>query len=119
MSRDHVRDVGPGGHHGNRSHRERTFGGIARSLSDFHYCTYLSDLAVDVQFQRQGIGRALIEQTHLAAGKHTMLLLLSAPKAASYYPHTRNAPPRECMVLSQLLTKTDLCNTQSLNEALS
>jgi len=66
--------------------------GVARSLSDFHYCTYLSDLAVDVPFQRQGIGRALIEQTHLAAGKHTMLLLLSAPKATSYYPHLGMLP---------------------------
>lgn len=61
--------------------------GVARSLSDFCYCTYLSDLAVDVEYQRQGIGRELIERTHEAAGRHTMLVLLAAPRARSYYPH--------------------------------
>jgi ribosomal protein S18 acetylase RimI-like enzyme len=31
--------------------------GIARSITDFHYCCYLSDLAVDVAYQQQGIGK--------------------------------------------------------------
>ena len=31
--------------------------GIARSITDFAFCTYLSDLAVDAAYQRQGIGR--------------------------------------------------------------
>ena len=35
--------------------------GVARALTDFCYCTYLSDLAVDVAFQRQGIGGQLIQ----------------------------------------------------------
>jgi GNAT superfamily N-acetyltransferase len=61
--------------------------GVARSISDFHYCTYLSDLAVDVAFQRRGIGKELIARTHAAAGHHTSLILLAAPGAASYYPH--------------------------------
>jgi ribosomal protein S18 acetylase RimI-like enzyme len=61
--------------------------GISRAISDFNYCTYLSDLAVDVAFQRRGIGRELIRQTHLAAGLATGLILLAAPKAESYYPH--------------------------------
>lgn len=61
--------------------------GISRAISDFHYCTYLSDLAVDVAFQRRGIGRELIRQTHLAAGSGTSLILLAAPKAETYYPH--------------------------------
>lgn len=61
--------------------------GIARSLSDFHYCTYLSDLAVDINYQRRGIGKELIRRTHEVAGKQTMLILLSAPKAVEYYPH--------------------------------
>ncbi len=61
--------------------------GVSRAISDFCYCTYLSDLAVDVDYQRQGIGRELIERTHLAAGLETTLILLSAPKAQSYYPH--------------------------------
>ena len=61
--------------------------GVSRAISDFSFCTYLSDLAVDVAFQRQGIGRELIRQTHLAAGLQTSLILLAAPKAESYYPH--------------------------------
>jgi GNAT superfamily N-acetyltransferase len=60
---------------------------VSRAITDFSYCTYLSDLAVDESFQGQGIGKALIERTHAAAGLGTMLILLSAPKAESYYPH--------------------------------
>jgi len=61
--------------------------GVSRAITDFSYCTYLSDLAVDVAFQRRGIGRELIRRTHLAAGVKTNLILLAAPKAESYYPH--------------------------------
>jgi predicted N-acetyltransferase YhbS len=61
--------------------------GVSRAITDFSYCTYLSDLAVDVAYQRRGIGRALIRRTHEAAGLATTLILLAAPKAASYYPH--------------------------------
>ncbi|OYW24425.1 MAG: GNAT family N-acetyltransferase [Planctomycetales bacterium 12-60-4] len=61
--------------------------GISRALTDFSFVTYLSDLAVDVACQRQGIGKELIRQTHLAAGLHTTLVLLAAPKAREYYPH--------------------------------
>jgi predicted N-acetyltransferase YhbS len=60
--------------------------GIARSLSDFSYCTYLSDLAVRVSHQRQGIGKELIRRTQAAAPEAT-LILLAAPKAVDYYPH--------------------------------
>ncbi|MHB0960159.1 MAG: GNAT family N-acetyltransferase [Pirellulaceae bacterium] len=61
--------------------------GVSRAISDFSYCTYLSDLAVDVAYQRQGIGRALIRQTHEVAGLNTTLILLAAPQAVDYYPH--------------------------------
>lgn len=54
--------------------------GVSRALTDFAYCTYLSDLAVDEGHQRQGIGRELIRRTYEAAGLHTTLLL-AAPKA--------------------------------------
>ena len=61
--------------------------GVSRAITDYHYCTYLSDLAVDVDYQRQGIGRELIRLTHETAGLGTRLILLSAPAAQSYYPH--------------------------------
>lgn len=60
--------------------------GIARSVSDFAYSTYLSDLAVRVSHQRKGIGRELIRKTREAGGPETLLILLSAPAAVSYYP---------------------------------
>jgi ribosomal protein S18 acetylase RimI-like enzyme len=61
--------------------------GVSRAITDFHYCTYLSDLAVDVDYQRQGIGRELIRRTHDSAGRRTRMILLSAPAAQGYYPH--------------------------------
>lgn len=60
--------------------------GIARSMTDFAYAAYLSDLAVDQAYQRSGIGRALIEQTRSALDPGCMIILLAAPKAADYYP---------------------------------
>ena len=59
--------------------------GIARSVSDFAYCTYLSDLAVRESHQRAGIGRELIRRTREAGGRAS-LILLSAPAAVDYYP---------------------------------
>jgi GNAT superfamily N-acetyltransferase len=61
--------------------------GVARSLTDFAFCCYLSDLAVDRAYQKGGIGKALIEKTRDEAGPDSMVLLLSAPSAMSYYPH--------------------------------
>ncbi len=61
--------------------------GVSRALTDFGYCAYLSDLAVDEQHQRRGIGRELIRRTHEAAGPQTTLILLAAPNARAYYPH--------------------------------
>ncbi|HEX6978025.1 MAG TPA: GNAT family N-acetyltransferase [Alphaproteobacteria bacterium] len=61
--------------------------GVARSLTDFAYCCYLSDLAVDRAYQRRGIGRRLIDRTREAVGPESMVLLLSAPQAMTYYTH--------------------------------
>lgn len=61
--------------------------GVSRAITDYSYCIYLSDLAVDQSYQRRGIGRELIQRTHEAAGVHTTLILLAAPKAQTYYPH--------------------------------
>jgi len=59
--------------------------GVARSLSDFTWATYLSDLAVDTEFQHLGIGKRLIAETKklVPEGK---LILLAAPAAREYYP---------------------------------
>lgn len=60
--------------------------GVARSLTDFAYCCYLSDLAVDVAWQKKGIGRELIRRTRDSIHPKALLLLLSAPAAMDYYP---------------------------------
>jgi len=59
--------------------------GISRSVSDFHYATYLSDIAVRLSYHRSGVGRELIQRTRAAAPEAT-LILLSAPAAEGYYP---------------------------------
>ncbi|HZL85312.1 MAG TPA: GNAT family N-acetyltransferase [Candidatus Krumholzibacteria bacterium] len=73
--------------------------GISRAITDFNYCTYLSDLAVDQEFQRRGIGKELIRRTHVAAGLHTRLILLAAPAAQSYYPHVGMRSHDSCWIL--------------------
>lgn len=60
--------------------------GISRALTDYSYCCYLSDLAVDAQYQKQGIGRELIARTQAVVGEEASLILLSAVGAMSYYP---------------------------------
>ena len=73
--------------------------GVARSVTDFIYCCYLSDLAVDVAYQRQGIGVELIARTQAQLGPRCNLILLAAPAAADYYGHIGfNHHPR-CWIL--------------------
>jgi ribosomal protein S18 acetylase RimI-like enzyme len=60
--------------------------GVCRALTDFSYCCYLSDLAVDKSYQKYGIGRELIAQVQEAIGEEVALILLSSPEAMGYYP---------------------------------
>ncbi|HTH58432.1 MAG TPA: GNAT family N-acetyltransferase [Cyclobacteriaceae bacterium] len=73
--------------------------GVARALSDFSFCCYLSDLAVDRDYQKQGIGKKLIEETHKVAGEKTALILLAAPDAAAYYPHIGMERFTDCFLI--------------------
>lgn len=74
--------------------------GVSRALSDFSFCCYLSDLAVDETYQHQGIGKELIRLTHEVAGvDDTMLILLAAPKAVNYYPKIGMEQFKECFVI--------------------
>jgi GNAT superfamily N-acetyltransferase len=60
--------------------------GISRTLTDFAYVGYLSDLAVRRSHQKQGIGTVLIQKTRESMGPRSMLVLLAAPLAREYYP---------------------------------
>lgn len=75
--------------------------GVSRAITDYSYCTYLSDLAVDVAYQGRGIGRELIRLTHERAGLEMMLILLSAPKAQTYYPHIGMRRHESCWVIDR------------------
>ena len=78
--------------------------GVSRALSDFSFCCYLSDLAVDESFQKQGIGKKLIDETHKVAGHETMLILLAAPAAREYYPRIGMEQFTDCFIVRR---KTD------------
>lgn len=78
--------------------------GVARSLTDFFYCTYLSDLAVDSKFQKQGIGKELVRLTKLETPK-AKLILLAAPKAVNYYSKIGMTRHENCYFLENI---TDL-----------
>jgi GNAT superfamily N-acetyltransferase len=76
--------------------------GVSRAITDFAYCTYLSDLAVVEEHQRQGIGRELIARTHQAAGLNTTLILLAAPKAVDYYPQIGMQHHDSCWIIPRI-----------------
>ncbi len=81
--------------------------GVSRALTDYRFCTYLSDLAVDRSYQRRGIGRELIRRTHAEAGESTTLILLAAPAAREYYPHIGMTAHDSCWIIPRIPNPTD------------
>lgn len=63
----------------------RSLIGISRSLCDFSYACYLSDICVHKQYRNLNIGRKLIEITKEEAGKECKLILHSNTKALDFY----------------------------------
>lgn len=61
--------------------------GILRAVTDYSYCCYVSDLAVDKKYQRLGIGKKLLKLAQKTLGNQVMILLLSAPEADAFYSH--------------------------------
>jgi ribosomal protein S18 acetylase RimI-like enzyme len=60
--------------------------GVARSITDWVWACYLSDLAVRKEYKKTGIGKQLIYLTKEKVGNQSMVLLLSVPTAMEYYP---------------------------------
>ena len=75
--------------------------GVSRSITDFAYCTYLSDLAVDIDYQKKGIGKKLLEETKNQAPQ-AKLILLSAPAAVNYYPKIGMKKHKHCFILDDI-----------------
>jgi GNAT superfamily N-acetyltransferase len=75
--------------------------GVSRALSDFSFCCYLSDLAVDEAYQHQGIGKELVYVTHKTSGPDTMLILLAAPAAIHYYPKIGMEQFGHCFIIKR------------------
>lgn len=80
---------------------DRKLIGVARSITDFAYCTYLSDLAVDKDYQKKGIGKRLIEETKRQTPQ-AKLILLSAPAAIDYYPKIGMKRHNHCFILDDI-----------------
>lgn len=75
--------------------------GVARCVTDFVYCTYLSDLAVDQAYQGKGIGTELIRRTKLETPR-AKLILISAPAAVQYYLKIGMDRHENCYVLDDV-----------------
>ncbi len=75
--------------------------GMARSMTDFHYACYLSDLAVHKEYQRRGIGKQLQVVTQAQLGPQCNLILLAAPAANAYYKHIGFTNNPRCWVLGR------------------
>lgn len=75
--------------------------GVSRSLTDYTFCTYLSDLAVVFSHQKMGIGKELLRRTKLAAPQ-AKLILLAAPAAVSYYPKIGMTRHENCFYLDDV-----------------
>lgn len=75
--------------------------GISRCVTDFHYCCYLSDLAVAQKYQSQGIGKELQIQTQKQLGPKCKLILISAPAANTYYQKIGFSNNERCWVLNR------------------
>lgn len=78
--------------------------GIARSMTDFHYACYLSDLAVAQSHQKKGIGKQLQAITQQQLGPRCKLILIAAPDANSYYEHIGFSNNPRCWVRERNIT---------------
>lgn len=75
--------------------------GVARSITDFYYACYLSDLAVDQAYQGQGVGTELICRTQDQLQRQCKLILLSAPDANLFYEKIGMEPHPRAWVLDR------------------
>ncbi len=61
--------------------------GVLFALTDFSYWLYITDLGVDREYERQGIGKALVRTAHNIAGseKDIAVYLIANENAVPFY----------------------------------
>lgn len=75
--------------------------GVGRAMTDYSFCTYLSDLAVDAAYQKMGIGKELLRLVKKQTPQ-AKLILLAAPKAVDYYPKIGMSQWEKCFYLDEV-----------------
>ena len=67
--------------------KENLIVGVLFGLTDFAYWLYVTDLGVDRNYERQGIGRRLIKTAHTLAGgeKDIAIYLIANENAIPFY----------------------------------
>lgn len=62
-----------------------TLVGVARCITDYSWCCYLSELAVCASAQGLGIGKGLLDVARREIGPRVSLILASVPEAVGFY----------------------------------
>lgn len=64
---------------------DRPLVGVARCITDFSWCCYLTELAVSASARGLGVGKDLLSETRRQLGPHVSLILASVPEAVGFY----------------------------------
>lgn len=75
--------------------------GVARSMTDFHYACYLSDLAIIASYQHLGLGKQLQNATQKQLGPRCKLILIAAPSANESYRKIGFSHNPRCWILDR------------------
>jgi hypothetical protein len=63
----------------------RPVAGIARCISDFAWCCYLSELAVPASARGLGVGKGLLDEARRQLGPGVSMILASVPEAVGFH----------------------------------
>ena len=64
---------------------DRALVGVARSITDFSWSSYLSELAGSTSAQGLGVGKGRIDETRRLIGPRVSLVLASMPESVGFY----------------------------------
>jgi ribosomal protein S18 acetylase RimI-like enzyme len=62
-----------------------TLVGVARCITDFSWCCYLSELAVSKTVQGLGVGTGLLDAVRKELGPQVSVILASVPESVGFY----------------------------------